>query len=93
MVKRLLRRIGLVPLAKYQKVSSDLAVWQGRAKKFSDETERLKTELRRFPHDLGIRISCFRARREPLNQRATDLLADASKYMVSRQPAEGMSLN
>src|SRR5262249_53143802 len=53
MVKRLLRRIGLVPLTKYQKVSSDLVVWQGRAKKFSDEMERLKTEVRTRETSLG----------------------------------------
>ena len=88
MVKRLLRRIGLVPLAKYQKVSSDLAVWQGRAKKFSDEMERLKTEVRTRETSLGALNKELRESRRQTQEamaRLDKLKLDVDRKVAARQ--------
>ena len=88
MVKRLLRRIGLVPLTKYQKVSSDLAVWQGRAKKFSDEMERLKTEVRTRETSLGALNKELRESRRQTQDavaRLDKLKLDIDRKVAGRQ--------
>jgi chromosome segregation ATPase len=85
MVKRLLRRIGLVPLTKYQKVSSDLAVWQARAKKFSDETERLKTEVRGRETTLGALNKELRESRRQTQEAVARL--DKLKLDIQRKAA------
>jgi chromosome segregation ATPase len=88
MVKRLLRRIGLVPLAKYQKLSSDLAIWQTRTKKFSDETERLKVEVRSRETTIGALNKELRESRRQTQEaaeRLEKLKRDIEKKVVAKQ--------